>query len=176
MKGWSSGKKPTVQEKKTIKSQILRAFLKLHPLTATIWQLCKLFTLTVYMYIFWGKILFSAKRTHRSVAMLQMDLVLLTLCDSPVFGVCFCHTLIGWADVSHANCLPPEERFYVCSGNIIKRIIIIKNNMQLTSSGKWTPTKKYPLYVFSSLRKPCGTWVLGIIQLLSALLKSVLLQ
>lgn len=94
MKGWSSGKK-SLPCRKTIKFQILRAFLKLHLLTATIWQLCKLFTLTVYMYIFWGKILFSAKRTRRSVAMLQMDLVLLMLCDSPVFSMCFCHTLIG---------------------------------------------------------------------------------
>lgn len=112
MKGWSSGKKPTVQ-KKTMKSQILRAFLKLHPLTATIWQLCKLFTLTVYMYIFWGKILFSAKRTHRSVAMLQMDLVLLTLCDSPVFGVCFLSHFdrLGWCFPCQ---LPSSRRAFLC--------------------------------------------------------------
>lgn len=162
--------------RKTIKFQILRAFLKLHLLTATIWQLCKLFTLTVYMYIFWGKILFSAKRTRRSVAMLQMDLVLLMLCDSPVFSMCFCHTLIGWADVSHANCLPPGERFYVRSGNVIKKKKRIKNNVQFSSSWKWTPTKEYPQYAVPSLRKPCGIWVLGIIQLLSTLSKSLLLQ
>lgn len=133
--------------RKTIKFQILRAFLKLHLLTATIWQLCKLFTLTVYMYIFWGKILFSAKRTRRSVAMLQMDLVLLMLCDSPVFSMCFCHTLIGWADVSHANCLPPGERFYVRSGNVIKK----KKELKTTCSSAALENGPPPKNILSML-------------------------
>lgn len=71
---------------------------------------------------FLGEKLSLDKITNQSVAMLQMDLVLLMLCDSPIFsGMCFCHTLIDWADVSHANRLPLDECLYVCFESFIKK-------------------------------------------------------
>lgn len=160
MIGWSCRKKPAVQ--KNCKILDPGAFLKLHFSTEAIWLLCKVFTSTIYIYIFWGKKLSSAKITNQSVAMLQMDLVLIMLCDSPIFSVmCFCHTLIDWAAVSHANCLPLDECLYVCFESFIKKK---KKAVQMFS--KMGPEEKQILCMLLFLRKSLVTWVLGIIQLL----------
>lgn len=91
--------------------------------------------------------------------------------DSPVFsGVCFCHTLIDWADVSHANRLPPDECLYVCFESFIKK----HSSAVLENGARGKKTKKF-LCVLLFLRKSCGTWISGIIQLLPTLWKLSLL-
>jgi len=97
-----------------------------------------------------------------------------------VWFSCFQHVLLshfdrlGWC---FPRQLPSSRRAFLCSFwkcHLKKKKI--KNNVQFSSSWKWTPTKEYPQYAVPSLRKPCGIWVLGIIQLLSTLSKSLLLQ
>lgn len=87
--------------------------------------------------------------------MLQMGLVLLVLCDSPAFsGMCFCHTLIDWADVSHADHLPLDECLYVCFESFIK-----KNPVHLFL--KMGPEKEKLIPLHATLFKKVP-WNLGI--------------
>lgn len=77
--------------------------------------------------------------------MLQMDLVLIMLCDSPIFSVmCFCHTLIDWAAVSHANCLPLDECLYVCFESFIKK----KGRSDVLKNGARGKKKSFACYSF----------------------------
>lgn len=153
MKGWSCRKKPAVQ--KNCKILGLGGILKTSSFDwSNLTALQTVYINGLHIYFLGGKLSLD-KITNQSVAMLQMDLVLLMLCDSPIFsGMCFCHTLIDWADVSHANRLPLDECLYVCFESFIK-----KPTVQLFLKIGPGKQKRIPLHTTLFKKVP---WYLGI--------------